>query len=98
MREGFQGRSLSCRNMEGEILTNNIDVLKRWKEYFQDLYTEREDRVELQTQIFAEVSKYEDIPIPTLEEMKHSIQKLNNNRAPGPDGLNPEVFKIEKIS
>jgi hypothetical protein len=33
--------------MEGEILTNNTDVLKRWKEYFQDLYGEREDRVEL---------------------------------------------------
>jgi hypothetical protein len=34
MRGGFQGRSLSCRNMEGEILTNNIDVLKRliWRE------------------------------------------------------------------
>jgi hypothetical protein len=27
MRRGFQGRSLSCRNMEGEILRNNIDVL-----------------------------------------------------------------------
>jgi sorting nexin-29 len=96
MRGGFQGRSLSCRNMEGEILTNNIDVLKRWKQCFQHLYGEREDRVELQTQIFVEVSEDEDIPIPTLEEVKYSIQKLNNNRAPGPDGLNVELFKIEE--
>jgi hypothetical protein len=75
---------------------NNIDVLKRWKEYFQDLYGEREDRVELQTQTFVEVSEDEDIPIPTLEEVKYSIQKLNNNRAPGPDDLNKELFKIEE--
>jgi hypothetical protein len=57
MRGGFQGRSLSCRNMEGEILTNNTHVLKRWKEYFQDLYEERKARVELQTQISVEEVK-----------------------------------------
>jgi hypothetical protein len=28
--------------------------------------------------------------------MKYSIQKLNNNKAPGPDGLNVELFKIEE--
>jgi hypothetical protein len=62
----------------------------------QHLYGEREDRVELQTQIFVEVSEYEDLPIPTLEEMKYSVQKLNNNRAPGPDSLNASLFKIEE--
>jgi hypothetical protein len=38
---GFQGMALSWRNKEGEILTNNVDVLKRWKEYFQNLQKER---------------------------------------------------------
>jgi sorting nexin-29 len=28
--------------------------------------------------------------------VKYSIQKLNNNRAPGPDGLNKELFKTEE--
>jgi hypothetical protein len=29
MRHGFQSRSSSCRNKEGEILTNNTDVVNR---------------------------------------------------------------------
>jgi sorting nexin-29 len=90
-----QDRSLSCRNMEEEILSNNIDMLK-WEKYVQDLYGEGEDRVELQTQIFLDVSEGEDIPIPTLEEVKYLIQKLNNNRAPGPDGLNAGLFETEE--
>jgi hypothetical protein len=95
-REGFQGRALSYSYKEVEILTNNVDVLKRWKEYFQNLYGEREDRAELQTLILVEASEDKDIPTPTLEEVKYSIQKQNNNRAPGPDGLNAELLKIEE--
>jgi sorting nexin-29 len=30
------------------------------------------------------------------KSVTYSIQKLNNNRAPGPDGLNSKLFKIEE--
>jgi hypothetical protein len=76
-------------------MTNNVDVLKRCKDYFQNLYGEREDSAELQTQIFVEASEDEDMPIPTLVEVKYSVQKLNKTAA-GPDNLNAEFLEIEE--
>jgi sorting nexin-29 len=39
----------------------------------------------------------EEIPIPTLEEVNCAVLKLENDRASGPDGLNAELLKVDKI-
>ena len=93
MRQGFQSRSSSCRNKEGEIMTNNTDVLRSEKAHFQNLYGEREDKLELQAHTLAEIKeKDEEIPIPTIEEVWNSIRNLDTNKAPGPDGPKVELF------
>lgn len=32
--------------------------------------------------------------VPNWEEVRDAIEQLKNNRAPGPDNLNAELFKI----
>ena len=34
-----------------------------------------------------------EIPPPTYDEISVAIQRLKNNKAAGPDGLNAELFK-----
>jgi hypothetical protein len=40
----------------------------------------------------------EEIPLPTLEEVKFAVLKLKNNRASGPDGLQTELLKVDEMS
>lgn len=61
-------------------------MLRREKAHFQNLYGEREDKLELQAYTLAEIKeKDEEIPIPTTEDVRNSIRNLNKNKAPGPD-------------
>ena len=95
MREGFQVKTLSCRNKKGNIIRND-EVLKRWKEHFQEMYGNMDNRIEIHTERLQLTQEYEEILAPTVEEVEESINKLKNNKSTGPDGLNAELFKIEE--
>jgi hypothetical protein len=41
---------LSCRSIDGYILSDKADILKRWKVYFQNLYDMREDKSKMPPQ------------------------------------------------
>jgi hypothetical protein len=72
-------------------------ILKRWKEYFQNLYGMTENNLEMPPQ-WTVASTVEEIPLPTLEEGNFAVSKFKNNRASGPDGLNAELLKVDKTS
>jgi hypothetical protein len=42
-RDGFQAKPLSCRSTDGDILSDKVDILNIWKEYFRNLYGTTED-------------------------------------------------------
>jgi hypothetical protein len=66
MRDVFQAKPLSCRSTNGDIVSDKADVLNRWKEYFQNLYDMREDKMEMPPQWTVpstdEVNKYHYLP------------------------------------
>jgi hypothetical protein len=66
--------------------------------FLELLWREREFNLELLAYKFTEIKEkgYDGLKIPTIEEVRDTIQKFNNNRAPGPDCLNAELFKIEE--
>lgn len=45
MKKGFQPRINACRDTNGEMLTNNEDILKRWTQHFKELLNEEETQL-----------------------------------------------------
>jgi len=56
-----------CRSEDGKILTENEDIQRRWKEYFESILTSNSDEIDSTTVYTAE---NEDIQ-PSYEEVTH---------------------------
>jgi len=69
------------RSEEGKLLTENEDVQRRWKEYFESILTSNSDKIDSTTVYTAE---NEDIH-PSYEEVTHVIQCLKKHKAAGRD-------------
>ncbi|XP_074627031.1 uncharacterized protein LOC141885034 [Acropora palmata] len=82
------------RNLQGELLTDNEAINKRWSEHFEQL---------LNRPSSIDPSVIEEIPerplctdlddLPTENEVEEAIKELQCGKAAGPDGIPPEVFK-----
>ena len=71
-------------------MVNLEAVLKRWKEYFEKLMNEENDR-EPRTEE-AEVVD-EEVNCVSREEVKNALRKMKKGKAVGPDELPVEVWK-----
>lgn len=91
MKKGFQPRINACRDLDGEILTNEDLILKRWAQHFKDLLNEEES--ELIDHAEEQILEEDDEDMPTLSEIHQSIRKMKNNRAPGDDNITAELLK-----
>ena len=69
-------------------------LLKRWKEYFEKLMNEENNR-EPRTEE-AEVLN-EEVNCVSREEVKNALRKIKKGKAVGPDELPVEVGKCMKI-
>jgi len=68
-------------------------VLERWKHYFsealnRELAPDRNSEREMEN-----LNEKVEIPPPTYNEINGVIQKLRNNKAPGPDNIISELIK-----
>ena len=78
------------KDENGNVTVSSEAVLKRWKEYFEKLMNEENDR-EHRTEE-AEVVN-EEIKCVSREEVKHSLRRMKKGKAVGPDELPIEVWK-----
>jgi hypothetical protein len=82
----------NCKYRNGNLLIEKDQILERWKEYFQEVFTmsgeiEETMRGEISNDLAAQIEE------PTHEEVKEIIQKLKNNKCPGPDNIVNEMIK-----
>jgi hypothetical protein len=85
-----------CKDNKGNILIEKQQVLERWKHYFievlnRELTPEHTNSKHETENLNEEV----EIPPPTYNEVNDIIQKLRNNKAPGPDNIISELIKKE---
>lgn len=93
--QAFMPRSNMCKDTNWAILMNRAQVLGRWVEHFKTLLKGEEAQNEEPSRQVEQGSEcdLENCEPPTEEEMLKAIQKLNDNKYPGKDGIPAEVIK-----
>lgn len=95
MRGEKRVNSRAIKNEEGDILTEEVEIMNRWKEYFQKLLnTQVETQQENEEdQVSEEEERGNEEDKITKEELKEAINELKNGKAPGSDRITTEMIK-----
>ena len=93
VKNGYSQQPQLCKDSNGMVLAEERQCMERWTEFFKSQLSQSgpqalEDITEPDSQ-----SNVQDVAEPTLEEVKASVFKLKNNKAPGSDNLPGELFK-----
>ena len=78
------------KDENGNVMVNSEAVLKRWKEYFEKLINEENNR-DPRTEEVKVVN--EDVNCVSREEVKNTLRRMKKGKAVGPDALSIEVWK-----
>ncbi|KAK3514203.1 hypothetical protein QTP70_009458 [Hemibagrus guttatus] len=78
------------KDRDGRVLTSEESVQRRWKEYFEELMNEeneREKRVEGVNSVEQKVDKIRK------DEVRNALKRMKSGKAVGPDDIPVEVWK-----
>jgi hypothetical protein len=81
-----------CRAKNEELLTNNNQVLARWKEHFQEHLNEGSESEQPSRPVNLRDDEV-DIDLPSREEIEGALKNLKNNKAAGADSIAAELLK-----
>ena len=79
------------KDENGNVMVNSEIVLKRWKEYFEKLMNEENNRDPRTEE--AEVIN-EEVNCVSREEVKNALTRMKKGKAVGPDELPLEIWKV----
>ena len=78
----------SVKDSEGNLLSNEQDILSRWKEYFEGLLNPVQETVHDTHDLhFGNESDF------TIAEVSRAIKSLKSGKAAGSDNIRPEMLK-----
>ena len=78
------------KDENGNVMVNSEAVLKRWKEYFEKLMNEENNR-DPRTEETEMIN--EEVNCVSGEEVKNALRRMKKGEAVGPDELPVEVWK-----
>ena len=92
---GPQYKASPCvRSTDGSLLTEPTEVLNRWAEHFKGVLNQDSQFDESVLLDFPQFDTNTSLDaLPTLEEVSLSIKQLTSGKAPGADGIPPDIFK-----
>ena len=82
------------RSAHGTLLTEKSDIIQRWSDHFNQLLNRPSqiDQLVIQDMPQRPIMAFLDDP-PTQVETQKAIKQLQAGKAPGPDGIPPEIYK-----
>jgi endonuclease/exonuclease/phosphatase family metal-dependent hydrolase len=93
----YQAKSVVIKDEHGKLIAEQEEILKRWKQYFEDLLKTEEKTTEVMEQDKDEENDAEggkqEIYEPTIEEIRDIIKSMKNGKAPGTDAITVELIK-----
>jgi hypothetical protein len=83
-----------CADEAGKLLIEKEEILKRWKQYFEQMMKQGIPHISQETEITAQEHE-ENVKIirPTYKQISNIIDKLKSSKSPGPDNIIPEFIK-----
>ena len=86
--------SSEIKSKDGVLLTEPEQVLNRWSEHFNGVLNLDS---QFDMSVLDEIPQYDTnmslTAPPTIEEVRASIKQLTSGKAPGADGIPPDVYK-----
>ncbi|KAI8516527.1 hypothetical protein Bbelb_051080 [Branchiostoma belcheri] len=90
-------KSAPLKSLSGETITDREKQMERWLEHYSELYSRENTINESALDSIDTLSVLWDLDAaPTLEEVSKAIDSLRSGKAPGMDGIPPEVIKSAK--
>lgn len=96
-RNTYVPQASTCKNLNGDLLTNECEVIERWRQHFEShlnnsdvIRTNANDENLVDLGAPAADNMF---PAPDLNEIQEEIKKLKNNKAVGKDSLAAELLK-----
>ena len=87
-------KTAPLKSASGEKITDKHQQLERWVKHYSELYA-TENVVSAQV-----LDAIDDLPVmeeldsvPTLEDLSKAVNSLSSGRAPGSDGIPPDLIK-----
>ena len=80
---------------ESVLLTDLKDIIRCWKEHFSNLLNQQGTADERVTSQMCVHTPKDDLCIPiTMEGQEKALQETRRGKAPGLDGISPEILKL----
>ena len=81
-----------CKDTEGNILSDQKQILERWQQYFKELLNPEVERI-ISIKAHEDPINNLELEEPTYEEINEIIKNMKPNKAAGPDEILPEFIK-----
>lgn len=89
LRKKREYNMMNIKGKDGNIITEEDQIMERWRQYFEEL-TKAETNI---TEEQEEIDKGEEIEEIQEKEVREAIQKIKIGKAPGRDKITPEMIK-----
>ena len=94
-----QSKTAPLKSASGEVITDRSKQMERWVEHYSELYSRENTVVSSALDAIECLPAMEELDAePTLEELNEAIDSLAPEKAPGNDGIPPDLIRRCKSS
>ena len=92
-------KTAPLKSKNGDVITEPNKQMDRWAEHYSELYAKETVVTDAAIESTDQMPVMDDLDTPpTIEELEKAIESLSCDKAPGNDGIPPEIIKAGKGS